>query len=83
MVRGARRSLLFGDAQADVEGYPHHGRTANGHANGLNLNARTRFRDAVASVIEDSRRMKMKKQLLEGISRYDLEHYRKTPEQVC
>ena len=24
----------------------------------------------------------MKKQLLEGISRYDLEHYRKTPEQV-
>ena len=43
---------------------------------------KSRFRDAVASVIEDGRRTKMKKLLLEGMDRYNFERYRKTPEEV-
>lgn len=49
---------------------------------GTRRNMKPRFQDAVKSVIEDGRRLKMKKKLLEGMDRDALEGYRKTPTQL-
>ena len=77
MVRSGR-SLWLGDGQNDVAQRPRDIEAAGSRKG----DPRSKFRDAVQDIIGDSRRVKMKKTLLDGISRYDLEHYRKSPEEV-
>lgn len=59
----------------------------NGNAKGQNGNAKPRprmfqFRDAVNSAMEDKRRDDLKKALLQGIDRNQLEKFRKTDEEL-
>ena len=43
---------------------------------------RTRFRDAVHKVVRDGRREKLKKQLLEGMERFQFENFRKSDDEL-
>ena len=77
MVAGARHTWMNG--HSDTRNGSKHRDLEAGSRRGA---VRARFRDIVGSVIEDERRMKMKKALLNGIDRYNFEHFRKSDEEV-
>ncbi|KAK3700645.1 hypothetical protein LTR37_015834 [Vermiconidia calcicola] len=69
----------------DLEGGMGDGETngyVNGHANGNSKPKIWRFKDAVDTAVQDSRRDLLKKQLLSNVDREGLEKYRKSDEEL-
>lgn len=63
----------------DVESNAH----SNGNGNGnSNSNIRRRFKNAISSIVEDQRRVRMKQKLVDGIDHQSLEAFRKSPEEL-
>lgn len=84
MVGGSRRAFVNGDEHENgkVNGNGHlHKKKTSDLERGTGNDARARFRDVVDSVIQDGRRDKMKRLLIDGIQD-DMEIYRKSDEEL-
>lgn len=80
MVSG-RRNMLNSDSE-DGKTSSYRDRKGDLESGNGTRTPRRRFRDVVKGVIQDGRRDQMKKRLLEGVKTGDLEHYRKSQDEV-
>ncbi|KAK0894018.1 hypothetical protein LTR02_012515 [Friedmanniomyces endolithicus] len=75
------------NSSGDLESGLHEYGNGNGNGNQQNGNAKPRpkmwsFRDAANTALEDARREELKKALLHGINRDELEHFRKSDDEL-
>lgn len=71
-----------GNGNGDLESGMLGNGNGNGHAHPVDKPKLFRFRDAANTALEDKRREDLKRQLLHGIDRRNLEQFRKSDEEV-